>query len=531
MLEDIWSDTRRSTNDGQSSTKITAAVPQTLSATSPSHSSSTASVNTLNLSLLAISNILMLEDQHLPSIFVRMYEHCLARNHEDSQDEDNNARLRLLNYILQRWHEARGRLTFYRDVCKVVGAIAKPMFGEHLSVAVENTPVNQQHVVRELLRLLRSETRGKSMGEFLESWSRVQSSGGDYAFHDLALNLFTRDDVLGYETGSGSQVGSLVSQALRHPVASFLKRVLTTMTRYVCRLHFNMTDSVSRKLFKASVPSWAEEDTEDGILRMDEATKREVALAKENIRRLLISRRNGRTQKQQSEEKVGISDTEPVVAFVRADEAQTDMDAKTVDTESFLGSSIYHVPTTSIPVLPQSKRARFAIEHEQAIPSPERRHDVSPASSEYDDNDGGDGDYRSEESDETDDAEELESTENTLHDLLKRRLGSRDDNKTYRENVSKLDGHRLTPVDEDLSPPMMSAVETNSPDEALVYGTVTNLCDRDDDMRLLAKLPRNDNVVVMEDRDVQVRNVENIDTSRVEEMDTANEEIDFDDLM
>ena len=55
----------------------------------------------LNLSAVCMSNIMMLEDKHLPSVIVRMYEFCLERSvNGTTEDTENEARLRLLNFII-----------------------------------------------------------------------------------------------------------------------------------------------------------------------------------------------------------------------------------------------------------------------------------------------------------------------------------------------------------------------------------------------------------------------------------------------
>lgn len=495
----------------------------------------------------------MLEDRHLPSIFVRMYEHCLLRSNEDARDEDNNCRLRLLNYVLQRWHETRGRLTFYRDVFKVIGAVAKPVVGDHISIAVEGTPVNQQHVVRELFRTLRSETNGRSMGEFLESWSRYPTSS-TYSFHDLSLNLFTREDVLSYERGgNGSSHGSLLSEALRHPIMSFGKRVLTTMVKHLCSLRLNMSTTVSRRLFGDSVPSWAEEDTEEGTANMDENTRLSVERAKDNIRRMLIGRRGD--DKPPIEH--GKVDIRPPTKFVvqqprQAQQEQqheqqataVDDDAKTVDTESFIGeekrvSSLF--PSTDITT---KKRARFddtAVELPKAEESRKRllvrfegrqpsdglnvfgtkyttdkttgkiasmpsgrkddqdslddRHDDRDVEDEDsldddDDRDVEDEDSLDDDDEDNDDGDDdeslkLQTSEKTLGSLLMKRLGPKQF-ADYDSNASKLDGHRMksSSVEVYTDPPTSINVES----ERLIYGSVSKLCNADDDIRRLAKL-------------------------------------------
>lgn len=308
-LEGVWRDVKRAQSDDNrglqasataTNTTATVLLSRPVSPMSPVDGATDrgdATVHQLNLSAICISNILMLEDKHLPSIFIRMYEYCLRQNDELPHDSENNARLRLLNYVIQRWHETRDRLTFYRDVFKVVGALAKPLIGDHLSVAVESTPINQQHVMRELMRTLRRDTDGRSLGVFLEQTAgRPSSNRSCFTFHDLALDLFTRDDVIDYESRrfGGNPVHSFLGEMLTHPMTVYVRRVLISIARAACRLRLNMSQTVSNKLFNESVPSWAEEDTENGIVSMDQRTRQRVIEARENITRLLMKRRERR---------------------------------------------------------------------------------------------------------------------------------------------------------------------------------------------------------------------------------------------
>lgn len=241
----------------------------------------------LNLSALCISNILLLEDRHLPSIFIRMYEQCLLMNEQDETNEENKSRLRLLNYLIQRWHETRTRLNFFRDLMRVAGALAKPIIGDHLSIAVEETKVTQYHVMSELMKNLRAETAGRTLGEYLESYSGSKQIN-QYTFNDMALELFSRNDVLSYERSSTSWIGDLSM----HPLASYGKRVIVVLMRAICRLKLNVPPSVSAKLFAPSLPSWVEEDTDTGMINCDEATKLRISQAKENITRMLLRRKD-----------------------------------------------------------------------------------------------------------------------------------------------------------------------------------------------------------------------------------------------
>lgn len=374
-LEGVWRDTKKrerggvvDENDARQPMSIPS--PRSMSPSMINDNDAAAAAHKLNLSAICISNILMLEDRHIPSIFVRMYEHCLQRNDESPEDDENNARLRLLNYLFQRWHETRNKLTFYRDVFKVISVIAKPVIGEHMSIAVEMSPINQQHVMRELLRNLRRESRGQTLGEFLE---RYGTKPCNYTFHDMGLELFTRDDVREYDAMDNSNanvVHSFIGDILRHPVATYFNRLLLSITRSLCHLRLNMSASVSNKLFSTSVPSWAEEDTETGMINMDNETRERLRETRENITRLLTKRKIKMIEQRRKVETTGKNDeivnesdgttTTTTIATLtipkRKDESSAprklhssskfeernktnDDDYRTIDTESFLGDN------------------------------------------------------------------------------------------------------------------------------------------------------------------------------------------------
>jgi hypothetical protein len=245
----------------------------------------------LNLSAVCMSNIMMLEDKHLPSVIVRMYEFCLERSVTSSEeDPDNEARLRLLNFIIHRWHETREKLMFIRDAARILAALSRSVVGDHLSIAVEATTVNQQHVMRELMRTIRKESRGMTLGEFLERYSTAPSS--EFLFHDMAFELFDREDVYDYDRAvKGGFMDSYIGEMLRAPVMLYLRRVLVSMIRAFCNLKLHVPSSVSERLFSESVPSWVEEDTEMGMQRMDSAARERLQLARENIGILLMQRK------------------------------------------------------------------------------------------------------------------------------------------------------------------------------------------------------------------------------------------------
>lgn len=338
---------------------------------SPLSSSSDASgAKLLNLSALCISNILLLEDRHLPSIFIRMYEQCLLLNEQDETNEENRSRLRLLNYLIQRWHETRTRLNFYRDLMRVAGALAKPIIGDHLSIAVEETKVTQYHVMTELMKNLRKETSGRTLGEYLESYSGSKQAN-QYTFNDMALELFSRNDVLSYERTSSTWIGDLSM----HPLASYGKRVVVVLMRAICRLKLNVPSSVSAKLFAPSLPSWVEEDSETGMIHCDEATKARISQAKENITRMLLRRKDklgvrDATSSESSGSSINSnntllfsspannkldddnsfvpSDGYPVSTDNAHDDEDPTDDLRTVDTESFIGFGDQESRTTVV---------------------------------------------------------------------------------------------------------------------------------------------------------------------------------------
>lgn len=302
MLEDTWQRTKSgatSKNELSSSTlssplKISV-IPFDSSSVPPlhqnGHHTARDNVKQLNLSAMCMSNILMLEDRHIPSVFIRMYEHCLKVNEIDPENTANLADLRLLNYIIQCWHETRNRLTFYRDMFKVIASLAKPFVGDHFSIAVESTPINQKHVVKELIRTVRDESRGRSVGEFLEQWSR-QRHVSDYSFHDMGqLELFTRSDVLEWQSDeTANPVHLFFTRLMKHPVSAYSLQLVRHILKMMIKMNLNMPSSACDSLFEKSCPSWAEEDTDSGIINMDNETIKRVNEARENIRRMLTNR-------------------------------------------------------------------------------------------------------------------------------------------------------------------------------------------------------------------------------------------------
>lgn len=293
MLEDTWQRTKSGTTSKNEPLK-TSVIPFDSSSVPPLHQNGHTShdnVKQLNLSAMCMSNILMLEDRHIPSVFIRMYEHCLKVNEIDPENTANLADLRLLNYIIQRWHETRNRLTFYRDMFKVIASLAKPFVGDHFSIAVESTPINQKHVVKELIRTVRDESRGRSVGEFLEQWSR-QRHVSDYSFHDMGqLELFTRSDVLEWQSDETvNPVHSFFTRLMNHPVSAYSLQLVRHILKMMIKMNLNMPSSACDSLFEKSCPSWAEEDTDSGIINMDNETIKRVNEARENIRRMLTNR-------------------------------------------------------------------------------------------------------------------------------------------------------------------------------------------------------------------------------------------------
>lgn len=311
----------------------------------------------LNLSAVCMSNIMMLEDKHLPSVIVRMYEFCLERSvNGTTEDTENEARLRLLNFIIHRWHETREKLMFIRDAARILAALSRSVVGDHLSIAVEATAVSQQHVMRELMRTIRRESRGMTLGAFLERYSTAPSS--EFLFHDMTFELFDRDDVYDYDRASrGGLMESYVGEILRAPVMHYLKRVLISMIRAFCNLKLHIPNSVSERLFSESVPSWVEEDTETGLLRMDNASRERLQLARENISVLLMQRRD--KPKKRAAVTGPVTPTE-AHARPRAQPTQPledeFVDTRTVDTASFLGEPPQHNIVFQTPSKP--KRAR-----------------------------------------------------------------------------------------------------------------------------------------------------------------------------
>lgn len=341
VLERTWREISNKTGGGDAG------------ATAPHEESQT---NALNLSAVCMSNIMMLEDKHLPSVIVRMYEFCLERSvNGTTEDTENEARLRLLNFIIHRWHETREKLMFIRDAARILAALSKSVVGDHLSIAVEATGVSQQHVMRELMRTIRRESRGMSLGTFLERYNTAPSS--EFLFHDMTFELFDRDDVYDYDRASrGGLMESYVGELLRAPVMHYLKRVLISMIRAFCNLKLHVPSSVSERLFSESVPSWVEEDTETGLLRMDNASRERLQLARENISLLLMQQRD--KPKKLAAPATETEPVKPAVAYVRPPRIRTvedefvDLDTRTIDTASFLGEPMQHNTEQ------QTKRAR-----------------------------------------------------------------------------------------------------------------------------------------------------------------------------
>lgn len=324
----------------------------------------------LNLSAVCMSNIMMLEDKHLPSVIVRMYEFCLERSvNGTTEDTENEARLRLLNFIIHRWHETREKLMFIRDAARILAALSKSVVGDHLSIAVEATAVSQQHVMRELMRTIRRESRGMSLGTFLERYNTAPSS--EFLFHDMTFELFDRDDVYDYDRASrGGLMESYVGEILRAPVMHYLKRVLISMIRAFCNLKLHVPSSVSERLFSESVPSWVEEDTETGLLRMDNASRERLQLARENISLLLMQQRD-KPKKRAATESEPAEPAKPAVAYARprarpAEDDFVDVDIRTIDTASFLGEPTQH--NTEHVFQTPTKRLRTSPTEQAAVP-------------------------------------------------------------------------------------------------------------------------------------------------------------------
>lgn len=300
----------------------------------------------LNLSAVCMSNIMMLEDKHLPSVLIRMYEFCLERSVNCGYEEENEARLRLLNFIIHRWHETREKLMFIRDAARILAALTRSVLGDHLSIAIESTPVNQQHVMRELMRTLRRESCGMSLGTFLERYNTTSSS--EFLFNDMTFELFDREDVFDYDRArQGGMFDSYLGEMLRAPVLYYLRRVLISITRAFCNLKLHVPSSVSERLFAESVPSWVEEDTETGLLRMDSASRERLQRARENISELLMRGREKISQTVTSDSQ-SLEVKTPLTKKRKAIQFEEEFnDSRTVDTASFIGDINPHYSNQS----------------------------------------------------------------------------------------------------------------------------------------------------------------------------------------
>lgn len=252
---------------------------------------------------MCISNILLVEDTHLPSPLILIYEKALERAMEEPEDENNQALMRLCNYIFRNWHDIRTELCFIRDVCAVTAKLSRRFTDHaiHLNHAIEATPIRQKFVLKMVMRKLRQETRGRSLGEFLVQYEHTPKGGSD-SLYDISCALFDKEDVLAYDNDPyGGATTGFFKSMLERPSALYMKQVVLHLIRTVCKLKLGVSESTSSKLFGESVPSWVEEDDETRITPPGHKARLEAS--RQNIMDMLIKQHQSGKRTKRTEEK------------------------------------------------------------------------------------------------------------------------------------------------------------------------------------------------------------------------------------
>lgn len=302
----------------------------------------------LNLSAIYLSNILKFEDKNLPSVFLLLYEKALENQHANPNDEQCAADVTLLNFFIKRFHAVRTKFLFDQDVMKIFATILKQWVGPVLISAVTSTTVTHRMIINEIARELAVNMHGRTLGEYLNAYRQF---GGDQSAILQPFSLFDAADVHAFDDPSGLAgrggifSSSFFSQLSRHHVVAYLREVSKDLVKTICKLKLNMPSSVCDRLFQSSVPSWAEEDTEDGMIRMDQSTKNRVEKSRANICNMLRTPLDRRTRKGRTEEAENAvaEETESNETTPRQNHGTTveeidaeTIDCMTIDTASFL---------------------------------------------------------------------------------------------------------------------------------------------------------------------------------------------------
>lgn len=304
----------------------------------------------LNLSAIYLSNILKFEDKNLPSVFLLLYEKALENQHANPNDEQCAADVTLLNFFIKRFHAVRTKFLFDQDVMKIFATILKQWVGPVLISAVTSTTVTHRMIMNEIARELAANMHGRTLGEYLNAYRQC---GGDQSAILQPFSLFDAADVHAFDDPSrvagpsGIFSSSFISRISRHHVVSYLREVSKDLVKTICKLKLNMPTSVCDRLFQSSVPSWAEEDTEDGIVRMDQTTKIRVEKSRANICNMLRTPldRNLRTDRTGKENDAPVveatSSNNEIPSPQKIQETVDEIDAETIDcmtidTASFL---------------------------------------------------------------------------------------------------------------------------------------------------------------------------------------------------
>lgn len=222
---------------------------------------------------------------------------------EEPDDENNQALMRLCNYIFRNWHDIRTELCFIRDVCAVTAKLSRRFTDHaiHLNHAIESTPIRQKFVLKMVMRKLRQETRGRSLGEFLVQYEHTPKGGSD-SLYDISCALFDKEDVLAYDNDPyGGATTGFFKSMLERPSALYMKQVVLHLIRTVCKLKLGVSESTSSKLFGESVPSWIEEDDETRITPPGHKARLEAS--RQNIMDMLIKQHQSGKKTKRTEEK------------------------------------------------------------------------------------------------------------------------------------------------------------------------------------------------------------------------------------
>lgn len=296
----------------------------------------------------------------MPSPLILIYEKALERAMEEPEDENNQALMRLCNYIFRNWHDIRTELCFIRDVCAVTAKLSRRFTDHaiHLNHAIEATPIRQKFVLKMVMRKLRQETRGRSLGEFLVQYEHTPKGGSD-SLYDISCALFDKEDVLAYDNDPyGGATSGFFRSMLERPSALYMKQVVLHLIRTVCKLKLGVSESTSSKLFGESVPSWVEEDDETRITPPGHKARLEAS--RQNIMDMLIKQHqsSGKRKKEKEEEEEEEKKKEEKTVVVD--------DVMSIDTCSFRDA---YRPHTIIPqpVILTEEKTQAVVEEEEEM--------------------------------------------------------------------------------------------------------------------------------------------------------------------